>query len=192
MMSRSPPEGIVSKPHARVLSSRVLYTGRVFSVRQDVVTEPGGVDATRDVVVHNGSVVLLPILSDGRLVLVRQYRHTTGDFLLEVVAGRMEPGESPLTSARRELAEETGYRAKKFVKMMNVFPTPGFVTERMIAFCATGLTPGPTNPDADERIENKPLPLKTLLDMIHKDKIHDMKTVACVLYYARFLAPHRA
>ncbi len=181
----------MSKPHAKLLSSRVLYTGKVFSVRQDLVAEPGGVEATRDVVVHGGSVVLLPILRDARIVMVRQYRHSAGDFLLEVVAGRMEPGESPLTAARRELAEETGYRAKRFVKMMNVFPTPGFVTERVIAFCATGLTLGPTNPDADERIENKPLPLKTLLDMIHKGNIHDMKSVACILYYARFLASRR-
>jgi ADP-ribose pyrophosphatase len=181
----------VSKPHAKLLSSKVLYTGRVFGVRQDVVVEPGGVEATRDVVTHSGSVVLLPILPGGRIVMVRQYRHTVGDFLLEVVAGRMEPGESPLTAARRELAEETGYRAKKFVKMMDVFPTPGFVSERMFAFCATGLTPGTTNPDADERIECKSLPLKTLLNMIHKEKIHDMKTVACVLFYARFLASNR-
>jgi ADP-ribose pyrophosphatase len=189
MMSRSPSEETVSKPHAKILSRRVIYTGKVFSVRQDVVVEPGDIEATRDVVVHHGSVVLLPILRDGRLVLVRQYRHSAGDFLLEVVAGRMEPGESPLTAARRELAEETGYRAMRFVKMMNVFPTPGFVTERMVAFLATGLTPGPTNPDADERIENKPFPLKALVSMIHKGDIHDMKTVACVLYYARFFAP---
>jgi ADP-ribose pyrophosphatase len=191
MMSRSLPEGIVSKPHAKLLSSRVLYTGKVFSVRQDVVVEPGNIEATRDVVTHSGSVVLLPVLRDGRIVLIRQYRHTVGDYLLEVVAGRMEPGESPLTAARRELAEETGYRAKRFVKMMNVFPTPGFVTERMIAFCATGLTPGPTNPDADERIENKPFSLKTLLNMIRKGDIHDMKTVASVLYYERFLSSNR-
>jgi len=179
----------VSRPHAKVHSSRTVYTGKIFSVRQDVVTEPGGIEATRDVVVHSGSVVLLPILPDGRIVMVRQYRHTVGDFLLEVVAGRMERGESPLTAARRELAEETGYRAGRFLKMMDVYPTPGFVSERMIAFCATKLTPGPINPDSDERIENKPLPLKSLLDMIHKGKIHDMKSVACVLYYARFLAP---
>jgi ADP-ribose pyrophosphatase len=185
------PGGIVSKPRAKLLSSKVLYAGKVFGVRQDVVIEPGGVETTRDVVTHSGSVVLLPILRDGRIVMIRQYRHTVGDFLLEVVAGRMEPGESPLTAARRELAEETGYRAKRFVKMMNVFPTPGFVSERMIAYCATGLTPGPTNPDADERIELKPLPLKALLSMIHKGDIHDMKSVACILYYARFLAPHR-
>ncbi len=182
----------MAKPHAKLLSSKIIYTGKVFGVRQDVVVEPGGLEVTRDVVTHSGSVVVFPVLADGRIVLVRQYRHSAGDFLLEVVAGRMERGESPVTAARRELAEETGYRAKRFVKMMNVFPTPGFVAERMIAFCATGLTPGPTNPDADERIENKPFPLKTLLDMIRKEKIHDMKTVACVLYYARFLAAHRS
>jgi ADP-ribose pyrophosphatase len=176
---------------AKVLSSKMVYQGKVFGVRHDVVIEPGGVKTTRDIVTHQGSVVVLPVLPDGRILMIRQYRHTVGDFLLEVVAGRMELGESPLQSARRELAEETGFRAKRFHKMMNVFPTPGFVQERMIAFAATGLTLGKTHFDADELIEPRPFKLKVLLEMIRNGQIHDAKSVACVLFYARFLAPHK-
>jgi ADP-ribose pyrophosphatase len=178
----------VPKGLAKVLSSKMVYQGKVFGVRQDVVIEPGGKPATRDVVTHSGSVVVLPILPDSRLLMIRQYRHTVGGYLLEVVAGRNERGESPLKAAKRELAEETGYRAKHFREMMNVYPTPGFVEETMIAYAATGLTLGKTNPDEDELIELKPFGLKTLLEMIRKGRIHDAKSVACILYYARFIA----
>lgn len=175
------------KPRIQVISSKILYQGNVFGVRQDRVIEPGGMEVTRDIVTHSGSVVLLPVLDDGRILMVRQYRHTVGDFLLELVAGRMEAGESAVVAAHRELAEETGYRAKKLTKMMDVFPTPGFVREPMIAFAATGLTPGKTNPDEDEQIEPKPYTLRALLKMIRQQKIHDMKSVAGILYYARFI-----
>ena len=177
----------MARPRVKVLSTKLLYKGKVFGVEQARVVEPGGMEVTRDIVTHSGSVVLLPVLDDGRILMVRQYRHTVGDFLLELVAGRMEPGESPVVAAHRELAEETGYRAKKLTKMMEVFPTPGFVREPMTAFAATGLTPGKTNPDEDERIEPKPYTLKALLNMIRQQKIHDMKSVAGILYYARFI-----
>jgi ADP-ribose pyrophosphatase len=181
----------VSATRAKVLSSKLVYQGNVFGVRHDHVIEPGGMKTTRDVVTHSGSVVILPVLSDGRVLMVRQYRYTVGDFLLELVAGRMEPGEKPLQAARRELAEETGYRAKHFQKMMEVYPTPGFVQERLIAYAATDLTLGKTHFDADELIEPKPFELNALLEMIRKGRIHDAKSVAGILYYARFIAPHR-
>ena len=176
---------------AKVISSKIVYQGKVFGVRHDCVIEPHGIRTTRDVVTHSGSVVLLPVLPDGRIIMVRQYRYTVGDYLLELVAGRMEPGEKPLQAAHRELAEETGYRAKHLQEMMNVFPTPGFVQERMIAYAATGLTLGKTHFDADEQIETKPFKLNVLLEMIRKGQIHDAKSVAGILYYARFIAPHR-
>lgn len=178
----------MSKGRAKVFSSKMVYQGKVFGVRQDVVIEPGGEPATRDIVTHPGSVVVLPVLNDGRIVMIRQYRHTVGGFLLEVVAGRKEPGESTLKAAKRELAEETGYRAKHFREMMDVFPTPGFVEETMVAYAATGLTLGQTNPDSDEIIESKPFTLKILLEMVRKGQIHDAKSVACILFYARFFA----
>jgi len=178
----------LSKPRTKILSSKLIYQGRVFGVRHDHVIEPGGVKTTRDIVTHSGSVVVLPVLPDRRILLVRQFRYSAGDFLLELVAGRMEPGEKPLEAARRELAEETGYRAKRFRQMLDVYPTPGFVKERMFVFAATELTPGKTNFDADERIEVKVFTLKALLRMIHRGKIHDAKSVAGILYYAWYLA----
>jgi ADP-ribose pyrophosphatase len=185
---RNSVEASVPKGRAKIISSKMVYQGKVFGVRRDVVIEPGGKPATRDIVTHPGSVVVLPILNDGRLLMIRQYRHTVGGYLLEVVAGRKEPGESTLKAAKRELAEETGYRAKHFREMMNVYPTPGFVQETMVAYAATGLTVGKTHFDADEIIEPKPFTLKALLEMIRKGQIHDAKSVACILYYARFLA----
>ncbi|HXN64861.1 MAG TPA: NUDIX hydrolase [Candidatus Acidoferrales bacterium] len=180
----------MAKPKAKVVSSKMIYQGKVFGVRQDRVVEPGGVDALRDVVTHNGSVVILPVLS-GRILLVRQYRHTVGDFLWELPAGRMERGEKPAVAANRELEEETGYRAKHLKMMMDVYPTPGFVEERMVVYAATGLVPGESHPDDDERISTKPFKLATLLRMIRQHQIHDAKSVAGILFYARFLHSSR-
>ncbi|MGH9732635.1 MAG: NUDIX domain-containing protein, partial [Candidatus Acidiferrales bacterium] len=111
-------------PRAKIISSKTLVQGRVFDVRRDTVIEPGGVRATRDIVVHNGSIVVLPVFDDGRLLLIRQYRHSVGGYLWELVAGRIEPGERPLPGAKRELLEETGYTARRWQKILDVFPTP--------------------------------------------------------------------
>jgi ADP-ribose pyrophosphatase len=180
----------VARAKAKVLSSKMIYQGKVFGVRQDRVIEPGGVNATRDVVTHNGSVVLLPVLRSD-ILLVRQYRHAVGDYLWELPAGRMERGEKPLAAAQRELEEETGYRARRLKLMMDVFPTPGFVEERMVVYAATDLVPGESHPDEDERISTKPFTLASLLRMIRTHKIHDAKSVAGILYYARFMHPSR-
>jgi len=185
---RNSLEPSVPTARAKLLSSKMVYQGKVFGVRHDVLIEPGGLKTTRDIVTHSGSVVVLPVLPDGRVIMVRQYRHAADNFLLELVAGRKEPGETSLQAAKRELAEETGYRAKSFIKMMYVYPTPGFVQETMIAYAATGLTPGKTNPDDDEVIETRAFSLTALMRMIHKGRIHDLKSVAGILYYARFIA----
>ena len=174
-------------PRPRVLKSRAIYTGPVFGVRQDRVIEPGGVCVIRDVVTHHGSVVLLPVLADRRILLVRQYRHAVGQFLWELVAGRIELGEPPLTAARRELLEETGYTARRFRKLLDVFPTPGFVSERMIVFAATGLTPGRARPESDERITSRAFTLRQLERMIRRGTLRDAKSIAGLLYYSRFI-----
>src|SRR5712692_10742161 len=118
--------GAAKSRKAKILKSEVVYEGPVFGVRRDEVAEPTGVRATREVMTHPGSVVVLPVLADGRIVMIRQYRHATRDFLWELVAGRMEKGETPRTGATRELMEETGYRARKYRVILDVFPTPGF------------------------------------------------------------------
>jgi len=173
-------------PRAKVLSSRTVYSGPVFGVRHDRVVEPGGIRATRDVVTHPGSVVVLPVLADGRILLIRQYRHSIGQFLWELVAGRIEKGESPLAAARRELIEETGYTARRFRQLLDLFPTPGFVSEHMVIFAAEGLKTGDARPEADERITARPFRLRELERWIRDGRLRDAKSLAGILYYARF------
>ena len=164
-----------------------MYRGKVFEVRRDRVVEPGGVEATRDVVTHNGSVVLVPVFRDGSILLVRQYRYSVRRFLWELVAGRVEPGEASGRAARRELLEETGYTARRFRKLMDVFPTPGFVSENMVVYLAEGLTAGPARPEADEKITTKRFSVARLESMMRSGKLRDAKSIASILYYARFV-----
>jgi ADP-ribose diphosphatase len=174
------------KHKATVLQSRSLFEGPLFSVRRDRVLEPGGVEVSRDVVVHPGSVVVMPVFPGGQILLVRQYRHSVGRFLWELVAGRIDPGESALAGARRELAEETGYTARRFRKLMDVFPTPGFLSEHMVVFACMGLTAGAARPEEDERIEARRFTLRQLERMIRAGRLRDTKTIASILYFARF------
>ena len=147
---------------AKVLDTKIIYSGKVFSVRQDRVIEPGGVEVTRDIVVHRGSVVVLPVFPDGDILLIRQYRHAAGDFLWELVAGRVEEGESRAASARRELLEETGYTARSVKQILEIIPSPGFCTEHMWIFAATGLREGMAQPEEDERITARKFSLAAL------------------------------
>ena len=172
---------------AKVLSSKNVYEGSVFSVRRDRLNEPGGITVTRDVIVHAGSVVVLPVFADGSILMVRQYRHAVGDFLWELVAGRVEPNESIQAGARRELVEEAGYTARKMRKLFEFFPSPGMLSERMHIFLATGLTQGAAEPEEDERIEPKRFSLRAIENDIRRGKIRDGKSLAAILYYARFV-----
>lgn len=181
----------MAKEIAKILKSTVVYQGAVFGVRRDEVLEPGGLRAKREVITHPGSVVVLPVLDDGRVVLIRQYRHAARQYLWELVAGRMDPGETPKRAAARELLEETGYRAKRFSVFLDVFPTPGFLEERMFILLAEGLTAGKAQPEEDEKIEARAYSLKELKQMIHKGKLRDAKSVAGILYYVTFLRKAR-
>src|SRR5438309_1207712 len=163
---------------AKILSSEIIYKGPVFGVRRDQVLEPGGLRTIREVVTHPGSVVVLPVLPDGRIVMVRQYRHATRQYLWELVAGRMERGENPKTGAQRELIEETGYRAKKFTVFLDVFPTPGFLEERMYLLLAEGVTAGRAQPEEDEKIVVAAYTRKQLEQMMRAGKLRDAKSIA--------------
>lgn len=174
---------------AKVVSSKVVYKGRVFSITADMVQEPGGVEARRDVIRHNGSVVVLAVdhtrsKKDPDILLIRQYRHAAGQFLLELPAGRIELGEKLIPAAKRELIEETGYRAKKWSKHTRYFASPGFLTEAMNILLAEDLTLGDAEPEDDERIEIRMTPLSEVLKLIHDGKILDGKTLIGVLLYA--------
>jgi ADP-ribose diphosphatase len=176
---------------AEILKSEVLYQGKVFRLQRDTVIEPGNVQADRDIIVHPGSVVVMPIFKDERVLLIRQYRHTVGEFLWELVAGRKEPNETPVAAARRELIEETGYTAKRLRKLMRIVPTPGFVKEWMWIFAAEGLTEGAAQPEEDERITPRIFTLKQAEKMIERGTLRDAKSICAILYYMRFLRKGR-
>jgi ADP-ribose pyrophosphatase len=177
-----------AKKTAQVLSSEMIYQGPVFGLRRDEVIEPSGLRTKREVITHPGSVVVLPVLPDGRIVMIQQYRHATRQYLWELVAGRMEPGEDPKEAAARELAEETGYRAKRLRVFLEVFPTPGFLEEKMFLLLAEDVKPGPASPEDDEKIVSAVYSPKKLEQMIHSGKLHDAKSIAGLLYYFRFIA----
>jgi ADP-ribose pyrophosphatase len=170
---------------AHLLSSRTVYRGPVFSVTTDHVIEPGGIKVRRDVIHHSGSVVVLA-LDDSRavprLLLERQYRHAANDYLWELPAGRIDPGEDELTAAIRELIEETGYRADRWRRILKFYASPGFVAETMAVYLATGLRRGKAEPEADEVIQKRMLPLATAVRMVVKGTIQDGKTIASVLW----------
>src|ERR1700680_4943508 len=169
--SCSKKEANLATGRVKILKSKVLYTGKVFRLQRDTVIEPGGVRADRDIIVHPGSVVVLPIFEDGRVLLIRQYRHTVGDFLWELVAGRKEPDESPVAGARRELLEETGYTARRLRKLLHIIPTPGFVREGMWIFAAGGLVEGAAQPEEDERITPRIFTLKEVDAVIRSGRV---------------------
>jgi ADP-ribose pyrophosphatase len=173
---------------AKILSSETIYKGPVFGVRRDQVLEPGGVRTVREVITHPGSVVVLPVLPDGRILLIRQYRHATRQYLWELVAGRIDSGENPKQAAARELIEETGYRAKRFRVFLDVFPTPGFLEERMYILLAENLVVGVAEPEEDEKITSKAFTRAELERMVERNVLRDAKTIAGLLFYFRFLS----
>lgn len=173
------------KSKARLISSRVVYKGPVFWVTADQVVEPGGIKVRRDLIHHSGSVVVLAV-DDSRAVprvlLERQYRHAANDHLWELPAGRIDPGEKDLEAAKRELIEETGYRADHWRRILKFYASPGFVAETMAVFLATGLRRGEAEPEADEVIQIRMVPLPTVVSMILKGTIRDGKTISSALW----------
>jgi len=184
------PSGRSGSRRVQVLSSKVVYNGKVFNVTSEKVREPGGITAQRDVVRHSGSVVVLAIDGTGsepRVLLERQYRYAAEDYLWELPAGRVDPGEGVLAGAKRELMEETGYRAKQWKRALFFYPSPGFLDETMTIYLARELTSGHAEPEDDESIECKLLPLSEVVDMALSGEIRDGKTIAGVLWLAESL-----
>ncbi|HET7891297.1 MAG TPA: NUDIX hydrolase [Candidatus Sulfotelmatobacter sp.] len=172
----------------RILSSRMVYRGPVFTVTTDEVEEPGGVRARRDLIHHSGSIVVLAVdesEATPRVLLERQYRHAATQFLWELPAGRIDPGESELQAAKRELLEETGYTATKWKRILKFYASPGFVAETMAVFIATGLREGEAQPEEDEVIQIRMVPLPDAVSMVMKGTIRDAKTIASVLWLDR-------
>lgn len=183
-----------SASKARLVSSRTVYRGPVFWVTTDHVLEPGGVKVRRDLIHHSGSVVVLAVDDSGgvpRVLLERQYRHAAKDFLWELPAGRIDPGEQDLRAAKRELIEETGYRAKRWRRILKFYASPGFVAETMAVYLATGLRAGEAEPEEDEIIHTRMVPLPDVLKMVMKGTIRDAKTISSVLWLDHRLRTNR-
>lgn len=161
----------------------VLLEAKVFQVvyREQVTAD--GKRHPRQVVHHPGAVVLLPLLDDGRVVLIRNYRIAAGEALIELPAGTLDPGEEPLEAARRELAEETGYRARSLKLLTIFYSSPGILDERVHLFLATGLTPGPRDLQGGEEIETLLVAWKGAVEMVRSGAIRDAKTLVGLLYY---------
>jgi ADP-ribose pyrophosphatase len=174
----------------QVLSSKLVFDGKVFTVTSDKVKEPSGITVRRDVVHHSGSVVVLAIDEAGdepRVLLERQYRYAARDYLWELPAGSIDPGEKPLAAAKRELLEETGYRAREWKRALFFYPSPGFLSETMTIYLARNLTPGDAQPEADECIEYQLFPLSQVIAMVLSGKICDGKAICGVLWLAEAL-----
>lgn len=170
---------------ATVLSSKLAYRGPVFSVTTDNIREPSGIVVRRDLVRHTGSVVIMPVEDSGReprILLVRQYRHAAQQSLWELCAGRMDEGETELVAAKRELREETGYSARRWKRILKFWATPGFVAETMSIYLAEDLKEGTAQPEDDEVIELRFVPLSQAVQWVINNVIKDAKTIAGVLW----------
>lgn len=155
-----------------------LYTGKIFDVVLEKVTLPNGAVKDREIVRHPGAAAMVPLLEDGRVVLIKQYRHAVGEFVWEIPAGTLEPEEAPVACARRELVEETGYKAAKFEKLTEILPAPGYTDEHIHIFLATGLQAVDQRLEDDEVIELQPTVLDLALAMVTQGEIRDAKTIA--------------
>ncbi len=188
------PERSRRSQKARVLTSQVVYRGPVFWVTTDYVIEPGGVRVRRDVVRHSGSVVILAVdehRSHPHLLLERQYRHAGGSYLWELPAGRIDKGENALAAAKRELLEETGYTASRWKRILKFYASPGFVAETMNLYLARGLRAGTAQPEADEMIQQRLVPLSTAVRWVMRGTIRDAKTISGVLWLSHRRKPSK-
>ena len=166
------------------LSSQEIYKGKVFDIRIDEIRE-GDIEYKREIVVHKGSAVVIPVFEDGTVALVRQYRHAAGKSLLEVCAGTLNEGEDPEIGAIRELEEEIGVTAEKLEKISEFYVSPGFLTEKMHVYLATGLTEVGQKLEADELLTIERHSIPAVLDMIRRGKIQDAKTMVGILLAAQ-------
>lgn len=172
---------------AKVLKSRVVYRSPVFHVTSELVREPTGVTARRDVVRHPGSVVVMAVddsTRPWRVLLIRQFRYAAGDQLWELPAGHIEEGEDVCAAAKRELLEETGITAKSWKRALSFFVSPGFLNETMDLFLARELHQGQAQPEEDEVIQARFFPLPMAVKMVMSGKIRDAKTISGVLWLA--------
>ncbi|MDQ7008538.1 MAG: NUDIX hydrolase [Acidobacteriota bacterium] len=170
---------------ARTLRSQRVYEGRLLRIDLEQVELPGGGRAELETIRHPGAAAVLPFLDDGRVVLIRQYRHAVGGFIVEVPAGKLDrPGEAPEECAQRELREETGYRCRRLVPLGRILTTPGFTDEVIWLYEAHDLQPGPGACEEGEKIEVFEVGWEQALALLRRGEIVDAKSVACLAHAA--------
>ena len=180
-------EKIKKNKPIEVNKTDIVYRGRLFSFAVDDITLPNGVRTQIALVRHPGSTGIVPIDDDGRVVMTRQYRHPVGEYLLEIPAGTTEPGESPLACARRELAEETGLKAKELIELARIHILPAYSDELIHVYLARGFSPARQNLDPDEIIEVEKYPLDAVMEMINNGRITDALTILSIQYAWQYL-----
>ncbi len=158
------------------LASKKIYEGRVFDVYKDTIKE-GENEYTREIITHGGSIVIVPVFSDNRVALVKQYRHPAHAFLYEIPAGTLEKCEDHETGAKRELEEEIGVTCGKIEKLTEFYVSPGFLSEKMFVYLASDLKETAQKLDDDEFIEIEKFSFEETFEMIRKNEIHDAKTM---------------
>ena len=175
------------RTRGRSVETNVVHEGRLLRVEEQVVDLPNGHRTTLEIIEHPGAAAVVLLDGDHRAVLVRQYRHATGEWLLEVPAGKLDPGEDPRTCARREAEEETGHRCETLVPLGWIWTTPGFTNERIWLFMGTGLKRTRQRLDADESLTVEPIPFDRALRMAETGEITDAKTVCALARAAAHL-----
>ncbi len=161
----------------KINSSEEVYRGRVFKLVRENIALPDGATFDIDILKHPGAAAIVALTERNEVVLIRQYRHAVGDFIWEIPAGTLDPEEAHPTCARRELEEETGYRAERMRKIGEIVPVPGYSDERIYVYLASGLSRGDARPEEDELLSVHVAPFEDALEMVYKGEIFDGKTV---------------
>lgn len=169
------------------ISSEYIFKGKIINLRVDDALLPNGATATREVIEHNGGVCVLPLTKEEEVLMVEQFRYPYQKEVLEIPAGKKDPKEEPLECGKRELKEETGATALKYQFLGELYPSPGYCGEIIYMYLATELSYGKTNPDEDEFLNIKKVPLEKAIEMVMSGEIKDSKTQAAILKVARIL-----
>lgn len=174
------------KLEEKTIDTKRVYEGKIINLRVDTVLLPNGHETTREVVEHGGAACIVPVTEDGQIYMVRQFRYPFNEEVLEIPAGKMDPGEQRWDAANRELEEEIGHRATELTYLGEIRPSVAYLTEVIHMYMARGLVPTQQNLDDDEFLNVEKYPIDTLVDMIMQNELTDCKTIAAILK-AKFL-----
>lgn len=171
-----------------VKSSEIIYKGKIFNLERDIITLPNGRETVRETIRHGGAAAMIPVDKDGKIIFVRQYRHSARKEVLEIPAGTIEKGENPYDCAIREIQEETSYKAGKMTFLLKMYSAIGFCSEVIYIYLAENLEKGNFNMDDDEFITNERYTLEESIELIHNGLICDSKTITAIFAYKDYLS----